>query len=563
MANNYDNYAYEDDSYQRRSALIKRIFIIVMIIIAVILVLLLIKGCSNKSGGSSSNKNTDYDSSLVEGAKKYFSANGNMLPDEAGDCEEIELQVLIDRGLVNVSNFTKCSTNNTYVRVCKLENGTYHYYPWYVCTDKNSETEYGTERVGTTADLIPNKTVVNFKFMPQMFVAGTPQYGETEEMWKDEIPYESYKTIGTTTYYRYRDELFRWTLQTKKYYTTSGEKTKASDVKEYYITSPSSAYTSKDSKAEGYKWFTTTSKKIYALDSNGVKVFSHDPISGYPNYDNGVCTEYQTRPIVGTSSANHYYKCSKSKNSQEIIYQYNKACGTEPNPTYSYELDNFYTCGYGDAIEIEELRVSSSTTKCNRYGEWVNSLTKCDVTKDTCRKIQPFCVYNWYKIENSASRTYYPSKSSSASGENVYYTSAPVSGAIKDESTKATVYKWYNSTTTQTSDYTAVAPKGYSGASKSVDSKWTEWTDYSTKNPKVSDGRNRQIETKTKIKLQQIKGTVDDGWSDLTTEYLTKNELIDYLNSKNYKVEKLSDITNNGELKLKIQMLVRNKKESK
>ncbi len=562
MANNYDNYSYEDDSYQRRGALIRRIFIIAMIVLAIIFVLLLVKGCSKKSD-EKSNNNIDYDSSLIEGAKKYFNSNSGKYPESAGECEEVELQALIDRGLVNVSNFSKCNANNTYVRVCKLENGTYHYYPWYVCSDKNSQGEYGNEQVGSLADIIPNKTVVNFKFIPQIFVAGSPQYGAVEELWKDEIPYDSYKTISTTTYYRYRDELFRWTLQTKKYYTTKGEKTKASDVKEYYLTAPSSLYNSKDSKTEGYKWFTTSSKKTYAVDANKVKIFSHTALSGYPNSDNPVCTEYQTRTITGTSNAYHYYKCSKSKNSQYVIYQYNKKCGTEPNPTYSYEIENFYTCGYGNYDDVESMRVSSSSAKCNTYSSWVNSLTKCDTTKDTCRKIEPYCVYNWYKLESSASRIYYPSGSSTAAGENVYYTSAPVSGAIKDTATKATVYKWYNSTSTQTKDYTAVAPSGYSGASKSVDSKWTEWSSYSTKNPKVSDGRTRQIETKTKIKLQAITGSTGDGWKDLTEEYLTEDELIEFLNSKNYRVNKLSDITNNGELKLKLQMLVRNKKESK
>lgn len=564
MSNNYDEYGYEDDTnYQKRTTLLKRLVIIILVVIAIIIVLVLIKGCNKNNDKPEEKVTTSYEKSLIEGAKKYFETNYEQYPKNVGECEEIELQALMDRNLVSMNDFSKCNTTTTYVQVCKLENNSYHYSPWLVCSDKKSEDEYGEERVGTLSDIVPDRTIVKFNFIPQHFKSGDTQYGEAYEAWKDEITLSSYKTVSSTTYYRYRDQLFTWNIINKYYYTSSGEKTKASDVKEYYPTTPNSNYSMKDNKAEGYKWYTTTSTKKYAVDSKGVKVFSHTALSGYPNPENGVCTEYQTRTVTGTNNKapNHYYKCAKSKNSTYVIYQYNEKCGSSANPTYSYELENFYTCGYGDYNEIENNRVSSSSSKCNTYSEWKNSLTACDTSKDTCRKIEPFCVYNWYRVEGSSDRKYYPSGSASASGEKMYYTKAPVSGAIKDTNTKTTVYKWYRTTTKLSTDYSAVAPS--SGATKTNDSKWTEWSEYSTKNPKVSDGRTRQIETRVKLKIQEIIGTSNTEWQDLSETYMSKDELVEFLKQKGYNVNSYEDIINNGELNLKIQMLVRNKKENK
>ena len=74
---------------------------------------------------------------------------------------------------------------------------------------------------------------------------------------------------------------------------------------------------------------------------------------------------------------------------------------------------------------------------------------------------------------------------------------------------------------------------------------------------------DRSIETKTKIKLQEIKGKTGDGWTNINDEYLTESQLIQLYQSKGYKVESLEDITNNGEIRYQIKLFVRNKKESK
>ncbi len=562
MTNNYDNYGYENDSRQERSSFIRRIIIVLMIVVAILLIIFLVKSCNNRKKPTPEPVTFAYEDTLLDGAKKYFDVNYEKYPKNSGECFEIELQALIESGHIKAEDFSKCNTTNTYVKVCKMENGAYHFYPWLVCSDKNSESEYESERIGSQIDVIPNKTVVSFKYMPQKYENGDAILGKVEELWKDEIKYEAYKTLSSTTYYRYRDKLYRWSLQKNSYYTSKGDTT-SSKAKEYYVTSPSSSYTQKDKKSDGYKWYTTSAKKTYAVDSKGVKIFSHDLISGYPYYDNGVCAYYQTRTVTGTTNAYHYYKCSKSKNSTTYIYQLNTKCGSAENPTYSYQVDSFYTCGYGVAAEIEAWRVGSSSAKCNTYSEWKNTPNACDTTQATCRQIAPYCVYNWYKVDENSNKKYYPSGSSNASSEKVYYTEAPVNGAIKDTSTKTTVYRWYKTTTTTSSSYTAIAPSGYDNAIKLDDYKYSDWTDYSTKNPKVSDGRVREIENRIKIKLQEIKGSTNEGWNDLSNEYLDEESLVRFLQEKNYNVTSLNDIANLGEIKLKLQMLVRNKKESK
>ncbi len=564
MANNYDNYGYEDEKYQERSSFIRRILIILMIVFAIVLIILLIKGCSKKNNGVS-DKKFDYEGTLIEGARKYFDANYEKYPTVAGTCEDIELQALIEKDYVKAGDFSKCNTANTYVKVCKMENGSYHFYPWFVCTDKNSSDEYNSERIGTYMDVIPNKTVVSFEFMPQKYETGDAILGEVEEVWKDEIKYSTYKTLNTTTYYRYRDRLYKWTLEKKKYYTSNGEVDNVSNVKEYYSTSPNSSYTLKTGKTDGYKWYTTDAKKIYAVDAKGTKLFSHNQITNYPYYENGVCTEYQTRTETGTTNAYHYYKCSKSKNSEVFKYLLNTKCKDDIDGN-TYQLDEFYTCGFGQWDEIENKRVSSSSTQCKTYSAWKNSATSCDTTKETCRKIEPYCVYNWYRIDNEGSKKYVPSGATTASAEKVYYTSQPVNGAIKDATTKTTVYKWYKIDKVDTTKYTALPPNGYDSAIRigyDNDYQYSEWTSYSKTNPKVSDGRVREIEKRIKLKIQEIKGAANEGWNDIANNYMNEKELISFLQSKGYSVNSLEDIDNNGDIKLKVQMLVRNKKESK
>lgn len=565
MSNNYDEYGYEDKDYNDGSAAKKRILIGFLIVAAIIIVVLLIlKGCTKNNKPTGPTEPTfDYEKTLLEAGKKYYENNNDLLPIANGECGVVELSTLKSLGLVNPENFSTCDESTTYVKVCVLPNGTKQYTPWLTCTDKNSDTEYDSEKEGTISDVIADESLVRFTFMPKRLKAGAQNLGPVEEMWKDEIKYTSYKTVATTKYYRYRDQLFTWKISDKTYYTSTGEKKNASDVKEYYTLSPNSNYNlSSDKTTEAYKWFTTTGgEKVYKM-KDGKKVYSREKIDDYIYADGGIKIEYQTRKQTGGGSEPyHFYVCGKYSTSTVRKYQLGVKCGEDKeDPQLAYTFEEFYSCSKGDRQSIEEDRVKKGD-KCYTYGDWEYVMNSCDVSKPTCRKTNPIYLYNWYKL-TGGTKSYYPSKSSTAAGEKVYYIEAPIAGATKDTSTKATAFKWYKATEKETTEYTAVAPKGYSDATRTNKSKWGSWTEYSTKNPKVSDGRNRQIETKTKIKLQEIKGTSESSWENLSTTYVTEEEMINIYKQNKYNVNSLQDINNNGELKYDIKMIIRNKKEA-
>lgn len=565
MSNNYDEYGYEDKDYNDGSAAKKRILIGFLIVAAIIIVVLLIlKGCTKNNKPTEPTEPTfDYEKTLLEAGKKYYENNNDLLPIANGECGVVELSTLKSLGLVNPENFSTCDESTTYVKVCVLPNGTKQYTPWLTCTDKNSDTEYDSEKEGTISDVIADESLVRFTFMPKRLKAGAQNLGPVEEMWKDEIKYTSYKTVATTKYYRYRDQLFTWKISDKTYYTSTGEKKNASDVKEYYTLSPNSNYNlSSDKTTEAYKWFTTTGgEKVYKM-KDGKKVYSREKIDDYIYADGGIKIEYQTRKQTGGGSEPyHFYICGKYSTSTVRKYQLGVKCGEDKeDPQLAYTFEEFYSCSKGDRQSIEEDRVKKGD-KCYTYGDWEYVMNSCDVSKPTCRKTNPIYLYNWYKL-TGGTKSYYPSKSSTAAGEKVYYIEAPIAGATKDTSTKATAFKWYKATEKETTEYTAVAPKGYSDATRTNKSKWGSWTEYSTKNPKVSDGRNRQIETKTKIKLQEIKGTSESSWENLSTTYVTEEEMINIYKQNKYNVNSLQDINNNGELKYDIKMIIRNKKEA-
>lgn len=565
MSNNYDEYGYEDKDYNDGSAAKKRILIGFLIVAAIIIVVLLIlKGCTKNNKPAGPTEPTfDYEKTLLEAGKKYYENNNDLLPIANGECGVVELSTLKSLGLVNPENFSTCDESTTYVKVCVLPNGTKQYTPWLTCTDKNSDTEYDSEKEGTISDVIADESLVRFTFMPKRLKAGAQNLGPVEEMWKDEIKYTSYKTVATTKYYRYRDQLFTWKISDKTYYTSTGEKKNASDVKEYYTLSPNSNYNlSSDKTTEAYKWFTTTGgEKVYKM-KDGKKVYSREKIDDYIYADGGIKIEYQTRKQTGGGSEPyHFYVCGKYSTSTVRKYQLGVKCGEDKeDPQLAYTFEEFYSCSKGDRQSIEEDRVKKGD-KCYTYGDWEYVMNSCDVSKPTCRKTNPIYLYNWYKL-TGGTKSYYPSKSSTAAGEKVYYIEAPIAGATKDTSTKATAFKWYKAREKETTEYTAVAPKGYSDATRTNKSKWGSWTEYSTKNPKVSDGRNRQIETKTKIKLQEIKGTSESSWENLSTTYVTEEEMINIYKQNKYNVNSLQDINNNGELKYDIKMIIRNKKEA-
>ena len=568
MAKNYDNYGYENNSYRSGGlSLVRRILIVLMVIVAILLIIYLLKGC-NKSKkpivpDNNDKVNFNYESSLLEAGKNYYSTHQDELPNSPGECSIVELETLLSKDLINADKFGSCNVNTTYVKVCKLENNTLHYTPWLTCVNKVSDSEYGNVKEGTNADIVENESYLDFKFMPQESTGTGQILGDVEEMWKEDIKYNSYKTLASTKYYRFRDKLYVWKLTNRNYFTSTGIKHRASDVTEYYTTSPDTGYRLYgDKTTAAYKWYKSSATKEY-YKKDGVKAPSPVAVGDYTikdpyGYD---VTRYRTRTVTGTYSPIKYYGCSTSSSSNIIKYQ-QVPCGTGSTPEYKVTRETFYSCATdGDLIKTSP-HVSSNAT-CKKYSAWSSlTSTKCNTNQSDICESYTLTFYYWYKIV-SETRTYYPSGATRANAESVYFTSEPFKGAIKDTSTRATAYKWYNENTRYSTGYTATPPSGYTITSKTSDFTYSDWSNWSAKNPKVNDGRDREIQTKTKIKLQEIKGTTTSSWNNLSTDYLTEEALIKVFKDKCYKVSTLEDIMNNGQIKYELKLFIRNKKESK
>ena len=91
-------------------------------------------------------------------------------------------------------------------------------------------------------------------------------------------------------------------------------------------------------------------------------------------------------------------------------------------------------------------------------------------------------------------RKYYPSNAASAVEEKTYYISQPAEGYIKDENTKATVYKYY----------------------------------------KLTDEENTE-------------STNDGDWVQISDDYLTLDEMLQAFRELEFEVYSLTDINNNSD----------------
>lgn len=567
MSDDYDDYNYEDGDIEKKAVTKKRIIIVTLLIVAIILVIVLLKSCGTggKDKGDDTTNTFDYEKTLLDAGKKYYEYNEHKMPSSIGECTSVDLDTLGNQyGLVNVKDFEKCDNTNTLVNVCMLEDGSFQWTPWLSCTDKDSNSEYDTEKEGTAKNLVEDESYVSFMFLPQVLKEGTENLGKEEEYWKTEIPYSTYKTVSSITYYSYKDQMWIWNTISKTYYSRTGDKTNANEVADYYTSSPNSKYNLSDSKATAYKWYTEESTKKEYYMSNGAKAWSMTAPEGYPykgtdSSDAKIVDVYRTRTITENKNALYYYRCKTSSSSDVYVDQQVPCSNSEgkntQNPAYTFTAKTFWNCPAGSYAESTTI---TEGTLCHVYSEWSKvTTTSCGANSILCQH-GTATFYAWYRLVGDGKRTYYPSGSSTASGENVYYVNSPVNGAIKDTSTAAAAYKWYFKTEGQTSTYLSASPGA--GATKTEDTKYSDWSEWSATKP--ASQSYRTIQSKIKIKLRQILGTTDDDWSDLSDDYLTEEELIGAFVKAGYEVESLTDITNNGTIRYKVKMYIRNKKEA-
>lgn len=572
MNQNYEDYEESLDTSEYdtpdNTSRNKKILLFILVIIGIILIIFLLRACSRKE------EKFDPEKTLLDAGKEYYSYNTNEKPKSKSSCKIVELKKLSEDGLLNPDKYSDCDEKNTYVKVCKLENGKMHYVPILSCKELDSNKLYESFKEGKLSEVIADETDIEFSYLIQAHKKDAGEVGETQEFWYgDKIPFENYKLLEKITYYRYQDLQYRWNQNIRVYApndTASGGKT-------LFVSSPQSGYDKKTNEQTAWKWYKSNEGKEYCEGE-----FTEAP-ANCPNQDATPVKTMLSRereimfstPSVEPFLAKKMYKCIESANKdilgtpaeKDLIFSNEYECGTVANdPIHDYAVESFYSCDGGASrvpqgttckCTMGSLRPDGAT--CALYKPWVEKTTTCTGQSDVCENFgAPKKYYKWYKTITVANN-YYPSGSTNASGENSYYAQAPETGYIKDESTQATAWNWYKEISSIT-EYMTFQPTPY--ATKTSDSRWTNWTEWNVTPVKsLGNTGTRKIETKVKLKVQEIKNTSKEDYENIGTEYTKDMEvIIKALNEKGYDVETLEDIAMNGELKYLTKMFIRNKK---
>ena len=461
----YDN-SYEDTE-KNRSPWLRIVFIILGIIVLVIIILLLLRACGNK--------NKDLTRDLLEAGKEHYRVDETLLPESVGECKNVTLGELLSENLItSPEDYEICDEIGTYVKVCKLESGKYHYVPILACGDQSND--FGPWTIGEETDITVDKSDVRFLFLGEQAKGGV------------------------------------------KYYYPGDEKD-ASKVKEYYVASPKEGYDQKDNEAtNAAKWYTekTGSQSVYW--NNGG--YSSSQPSGYPYKGKSTTTEVKTSDTKPASAEYRKITTSTLYRTQSVAKPYAYRCWDKElkgeyyssdipcekrNDQYTDTVEIYYTCDGVSSV--------SRGTVCGEWSNWSTNECKNNVllginceTKTSYSYVDT--MWQWYKTENTTTRSYYPSGSATADGENVYYVTSPISGAIKDTSTVTTAYKFYK----------VVEETGTSGEQQNT------------------------------------------MWVSVTKDYVSMEELISTFQNLKYNVNTLKDIEDNKDIRYQIQLQYRDVK---
>ena len=317
----------------------------------------------------------------------------------------------------------------------------------------------------------------------------------------------------------------------KKLTTTSSEEKEDWEdeitVKDYNTISKTTYYRYRDKE---WQWQETTKEyfKNNDVGNNVLAYYATNPNSSYPNSDSQTTAYKWYTETFKATEPKMYYKCASNVGSTTSYTI--KPC-SENKGTTTIEVGTLYTCN--------ELQVDEAG---HPYLIEVPQGSKCD-----CSSLQ-------YGQNCEVEKRYYPSGESIANKETVYYAISPISGAIKDVSTKLNASRYYKEVTTTTDKYYVNAPT--STAIKVGNGRWGSWTTYTTTKPKEYD--TRQIETRIKIKYSPIDANSEQ-WEKISDDSLTLDEFISKLRTLNYNVNSIKEVSANQELKYETQLKYRNR----
>lgn len=531
-----------EEAYERKIKRRKIIGIAILILLLLLFLVLFLKAYFTDASPIVEVSNNE--KTMLSSAKKYYKINYKKMPEVIGDCNTVDLNELLLSNLIEKKNFKNCRGKSTKVKVCKVSEDKIQWTPILECDE--IKTEFDEWKEGTLKDLVKNQSDVKFEFKPSKIELSEEDLSEeTEEYWQEDVPYDAYKTVGSSDYYRYRDKIYVWNLNKKQYYGGNA----------YYLNSPASGYDKKDSPKVASKWYKEGSKIYW----NNGKFSSTQPDNIYVNKIDGYTVKiYRTRNWIEVSKPYerepyNVYVCSKEGSNLNIHSLV--PCTSQPDG-YTKEIQRYSACVGTTPVDPSSKckacnsgKLKTDRTSCGSYGDWgLYTSTPC-VASDTC-EVKTKNMFRWYKTD----RNYYPSGAKSASVEKAFYTS--LSGYIKDSATTTTAYKWYKLVKTgETTTYSDIAPNAL--ATKSSKYKWGNWTSYSISEP--TGNINTEVETKTKVRLRKPKEEANEKWKDLSKEYVKQDKLLEIFKDNNYEVDSLKDININGEIKYEIKMFYRNR----
>lgn len=411
------------------------------------------------------------ENNLLQAGIEYYDSKDVLKPAAMGECSIVTLdQLLTNEYIKNEKIFNVCDKDATYVKVCKLESGKYHYTPVVDCGN-NEDTRFDDWHEGNEADLIADKSDVRFTY-----------------------------------------QALAYSKKSKVYYP-SNEK-KASNVKELYISIPDNQYTYKDKGVEASKWYTEETGTNYWNNGN----YSSTQPNGYTNRGKEgtpttsisttkpASTNYRTITEVllyRTKNINKpyilNYMCIDKNYSENSHVISDVPCESRTEKNFNITAWIYYTCDGKSSVNKDDACPSGPTS------DWSTSVcTNSNTVQCETMNGYKYVDRRWQWYSTGTYRKYYPSGAASATGENTYYVSAPISSAKQDNSTTTTAYKFY--------------------------------------------------------KLIEENSGSEGEWINLNDDYVSEDELIKLFNRNNYEVKSLEDILKNEKIKYSIKLEYSNRR---
>lgn len=407
----------EDNSYygsyeenERKNPLFKILFVVIAITAIIVIIILIARAFGGRK----------VEKQFLTAGKTYFDENSKNLPESVGECNTVTLSYLINEKIIkNTDNYDSCDDTATYIKVCKLESGDYHYTPVIKCGTKD-DTVFGDYKEGKESDLTADSSDLRFTYKGEVY-----------------------------------------STQNKQYYP--GNKTNEKEVTELYTSAPATDYTYKgEAVSNAAKWYTQSTGTSYW--NNGS--YSSTAPTGYPTQ--GIEGNAVTR-ISLTAPATASYRTIKQQLvyrtrsvSTPVAFQYlcysrtlnyemlsTTPCGVREDSYKEYKAI-YYTCDGTTKVE------KSSSCASTDWSAWTtNACTTSGTVECESKAGYIYTDRTWQWYVTGTYKSYYPSGSATAVGENTYYVDSPKAGYVKDSSTVTTAYRYYklvNSDTTSTSD---------------------------------------------------------------------------------------------------------------